>query len=993
MTTEKNKSILTLIFMITGLFAWSQTENTRPNIILIFADDLGYTDVGFNRPTDFPKEYGVIPTPELDALANNGVVAQNAHVAHPFCGPSRAALLTGVYPHRICAQYNLPNGTEDTRGITTNEKFFSKVLQENNYNTAAIGKWHLGVSNDFIPNNRGFDYFFGMLGGGHQYFESDYEAQYYNSINNGNPVTNDYRVPLLRNTTYVSPTEFDNDEYLTDILTEEAVNYINTNASDTDPFFMYLAYNAPHTPLQAPASKITAFDAANGDGSPGSTFSSVVAASPDILSARIPSNWTGTDEEFRESLVEDRLIYATMVSIMDEGIGLVKDALVANNILDNTLIIFMSDNGGKLRQAGGVNFPLSQGKGSVDEGGHRVPMFFHWPDQLSSGQSYDHLVSSIDLYPSFLTLAGATVPNGKLLEGESIMNDIVTNQDTRPGKSIYVMRPQNGFHNGAIMNGDYKIVKKGNGSSTADWELYNIVTDPGETTDIRTTLPNAEALVDDMLNKAVIWVSEFKDVDPCWFDHDRPHPHQALWNNGSLPRYDALFGKPLITDPDIVSITGVTDAIEGQTNGVFTVSLPNGILADQDIIVTYIVSGEASTDGSDYTSLSGSLTILEGTNSTEIIIEANEDGTSETSESVSIELTSTSVGTVDITPAEINILDVLLPTTLTAGDVAIVGYKADEGNIGELAFIILKEITPGTSISFSNRSWKSDGSFNLAGNGNPFGIDDVFSWTATNAHDIGTIFKLGRNGIVTTVTNDMETPVGNTVQTFGTDGDWDLSPVGDSVLIYAGDSSVHPDNSSNLWITGLNTNGVENTNIQAAGWSVGGGNSYCELPMALIGFDIDATGANVANPYDQNFGVYVGNSDGEITELRNSINDYTNWIFNETNAYNLWASNVTVSGNTGNIILGQFILSIEDQKISDLKIFPNPSNRFLNFNFKNPVNDLTMEVLTLTGKTIKKVQVTNLNTYQIDISNFPKGIYLIKIKADSEISIKKVIKI
>ncbi|WP_299312153.1 sulfatase-like hydrolase/transferase [uncultured Aquimarina sp.] len=993
MTTKKNKSILTLIFMITNLYMWSQTENTRPNIILIFADDLGYTDVGFNRPTAFPEEYGIIPTPELDALANNGMIAKNAHVAHPFCGPSRAALLTGVYPHRICAQYNLPNSVEDTNGISTNEKFFSKVLQENNYNTAAIGKWHLGVSDNFIPNTRGFDYFFGMLGGGHQYFESDYEAQYYNSINNGNPVTNEYRVPLLRNQNYVDRTEFDNDKYLTNILTEEAVNYINTNAANTDPFFMYLAYNAPHTPLQAPADKIAMFDAANGNGSPGSTFSSVVAASPDILNARIPNNWTGTEAEFRASLVEDRLTYATMVSIMDEGIGLVKDALEANNILDNTLIVFMSDNGGKLRQAGAVNYPLTQGKGSVDEGGHRVPMFFHWPNEISTGQTYDHLVSSIDLYPSFLELAGAAVPSGKLLEGKALLNDIVANQDARSGESIYVMRPQNGFHNAAIMNGDYKITKKGNGSSTEDWKLYNIATDLAESTDIRSSLPNAETIVENMLTQAVAWVSDFQNVDPCWFDHNRPHPHQALWNNGSLPRYDALFGMPLISSTDEINIKGTTNSVEGQTNGLFTVSLPTGINANEDILVGYSVGGTATTDGSDYMSLSGTVTILEGTNSVDIAIISSDDGIPEEMETVIIEITNVSTGTFNSTPAEITISDVTIPTSLTAGDIAIVGYKADEGNIGELAFIILKDITPGTSISFSNRSWKSDGSFNIAGNGNPFGIDDVFSWTAASAHSIGTVFKLGRDGIVTSVINNAETPVGNTTQTFGTDGDWDLSPVGDSVLIYAGDSSTHPDDNSNLWITGLNTNGIENTNIQSAGWAVGGGNAYCELPVALIGYDIDVSGGDVANPYDQNFGVYVGNSDGNIAVLRNSINDFTNWNSNETNPYNLWKNDNTVAGNTGDIILNQQTLSFDEQEQNDLNIFPNPSQGSINFNFKNTVTDLEITILTLTGKAIKKIKGTNINKRQIDISPFAKGIYLMRISADNQVLIKKVIKI
>ena len=534
------KNVSFLLLLLIPLMGFGQTQGTRPNIILIFVDDLGYADVGFNRAADFVPEYGAIPTPELDALAATGVVAGNAHVAHPFCGPSRASLMTGLYPHRICAQYNLPNDLNSTYGVTTDEPFFSEVLQDNDYHTAAIGKWHLGVGPQYIPNSRGFDYFFGMLGGGHEYFESSYEPTW---ISNGGTTTNEYRVPLVRNTSYVTPDEFDNDEYLTDILTEEAVNYINDNAAGSDPFFLYLAYNAPHVPLQAPSADIAQFKVDNPD------FESLVANSPDILNAPVPSGWSA--QAYRNALVEDRIIYATMVTIIDEGVGLIKDAVDANGITDNTLIIFMSDNGGKLAQAGAVNYPLSLGKGTVEEGGHRVPMLFNWPNTLPAGTTYDHLLSSLDLYPSFLDLAGAAAPADKLLEGTRIMDQLISHEDARPGESIYVMRPYFGYHNGAIMNGNYKLRKKGNNATTAAWKLFDIINDPGEQQDIRGALPNAEQLVDSLLQKGVSWVSEFQDVTPCWFDHDSPHPHQALWNSGDLPGYDDLFGIPLVglTEP------------------------------------------------------------------------------------------------------------------------------------------------------------------------------------------------------------------------------------------------------------------------------------------------------------------------------------------------------------------------------------------------------------------------------------------------------------
>lgn len=563
----KHLNLLLILCLLFPIFSFGQTQGTRPNIILIFVDDLGYTDVGFNRDANFPPEYGVIPTPELDSLASNGVVAKNAHVAHPFCGPSRAALMTGVYPHRVCAQYNLPNNVTSPLGVTTDEAFFSEVLQDNNYNTAAIGKWHLGFQSPFRPTDRGFDYFFGMYGGGHEYFESAYENTW---VNNGGSTTNEYRVPLVRNTSYVAPSEFDNNEYLTDILTEEAVNYIQASASSNDPFFMYLAYNAPHTPLQAPAAEIAQFKLDNPN------FETLIANSPDILNANIPSSWSGTPQEYRDELVEDRIIYATMVAIMDRGIGEVKDAVDAAGKTNNTLIIFMSDNGGKLRQAGAVNYPLTAGKGSTDEGGHRVPMFFHWPNTLPAGATYNHLLSSLDLYPSFLNLAGAAVPTDKLLEGTTVIDEVMSNQDARPGESIYVMRPYSGFHNGAIMHGDYKLSKKGNNTTTAGWSLYNIMTDISEQTNIRSTLPNAEDLVDSILQIGVTWVSDFQDVTPCWFDHDSPHPHEALWNSGDLPGYDDLFGLPLVGLNNLFIDNNYT-IYPNPTNGFITISFDDHI--------------------------------------------------------------------------------------------------------------------------------------------------------------------------------------------------------------------------------------------------------------------------------------------------------------------------------------------------------------------------------------------------------------------------------
>ncbi|OEJ99044.1 hypothetical protein A8C32_07660 [Flavivirga aquatica] len=534
--------LLTLACLGVTIGGVAQTQGTKPNIILILADDLGYADVGFNRGSGFPADKGVIPTPNLDALATNGIICTDGHVVHPFCGPSRAALLTGIYPHRIGAQYNLPNDITSELGIPTSEVFFSKVLQDNNYNTAAVGKWHLGFKEDsYQPLDRGFDDFFGFLGGGKNYFEERYEDSFYRRQGGTNPVINEYQDPLQRDRSYVDRAEFSNapnEDYLTDVLTDEAIKYISEYTADPNPFFMYLAYNAPHTPLQAPDAEIAQFKIDNPD------FEDLVRNSTYVTNSTPVTKLPVADQPAKiEEIVEARINYATMVTNMDTNIGRVVDELKKDiNVFNNTLIVFLSDNGGKVFTSGAVNHPLAQWKGSVNEGGHRVPMFFHWPNKISGGQTYSHLLSALDLYPTFVDLAGGTIPAGKIIDGKSVMDKIIAGEDARVDDCIYVMRPQNGFHNASINCGKYKIVKKGDGG---DWNLFDLTNDIEEANNLAGVLPNAQEIIDNILEKAVEWVKEFKDQKPAWFDNERNggHPHRVHWfDTEALPGYDRLFG-------------------------------------------------------------------------------------------------------------------------------------------------------------------------------------------------------------------------------------------------------------------------------------------------------------------------------------------------------------------------------------------------------------------------------------------------------------------
>ncbi|QQY83307.1 sulfatase-like hydrolase/transferase [Tamlana sp. s12] len=552
------KNLCFLVFALCLNSIWAQTtKGSRPNIIVILADDLGYADVGFNRDSNFPADLGIIPTPHIDALADQGVVLTNAHVAHPFCGPSRAAIMSGVMPHRLGAQYNLPNDTTTPLGLPTSEIFFPELLQNTGYKTAAFGKWHLGfVEGAHQPLDRGFDYFFGMLGGGKGYFEEGYEDSYYRRVGNGVAVTNEYQDPLWRNRDYIDRNEFSNapdEDYLTDILTDDAISYISTNAGGQDPFFMYLAYNAPHTPLEAPSDEIAAFKANNPN------FEDLIRNSDYMTTANQVTKHPEADRPaVIEQFVQDRVVYATMVTNMDDNIGrLIAELKKDMSVYNNTVIIFLSDNGGYTYSKGAVNYPLAALKGSVNEGGHKVPMFVHWPNQISANVTYEHQISSLDLYPTLVNLAGGAVPSAKTLDGVDFMDKLIAGEDSRSDAPLIVMRPQNGFHNGGIVYDKWKIVKTGGNGS---WRLYDISTDPGETTNLRNSEPNAEQIIQDILDKSVAIVADFKDVKPAWYDNDgngSGHPHSFLWDDGTLPAYDKLFESSDLT-------LGVKEILESQ---------------------------------------------------------------------------------------------------------------------------------------------------------------------------------------------------------------------------------------------------------------------------------------------------------------------------------------------------------------------------------------------------------------------------------------------
>ncbi|SDW92465.1 Por secretion system C-terminal sorting domain-containing protein [Lutibacter oricola] len=1002
--------LILLICLLSVINLKAQIQGSRPNIVVILADDLGYGDVGFNRDASFPAELGAIPTPHLDNLATDGIIIKNAHVAHPFCGPSRVSIMSGIYSHRIGAQYNLPNDITTTLGPDTNETYFPKILQNSNYNTAAFGKWHLGfVDGSYQPLDRGFDYFFGFLGGGKEYFENSYETNFYNT--NTTPwtpkgtVTNEYKDPLWRNRGYVDYTEFSNlpnEDYLTDLLTDEAIAYATANAPSSDPYFMYLSYNAPHTPLQAPDAERAQFlvdnpnfynlvrnsaymynaNQVNDDKMEKAVRDEIGDTAYDALS---PEDQAAAILAKREETIEDftqkRITYATMVSNLDTNIGRLIDAL-DNDITEfnNTLIIFLSDNGGYTYSKGAVNYPLDALKGSVKEGGHKVPMFIHWPNQISAPSTSNHQVSALDLYPTLVNLAGGTIPATKTLDGVNFMDAILAGNDPRPDKSLAIIRPYFGFHNGGMSMGQWKIVKTGGNGA---WRLYNILTDPGETTDLRATEPNAEAIIQEFMNQGVDLVKPFKDVKPAWYDNDGDgsgHPHLALWNNGTLPAYNKFFESSLLLlDEEInkISITAVTNAIEGETDGVFNVSLPEGVLAEEDIVINYSITGDALNNGDDYTMLAETVTILNGTNNSDIIISAIQDGIDEISETVTIQLDATTVGSVDTNSASISIFDVIVPTNLTAGDVAIVGWKAEGTNNGAVSFMLLKDITATTKLSISNRVWTNASGF--IGN---YSVDDVWTWTAGKSFYVGDVFKLDSDGLIKQVSGDLETIVGTTSHdvtgktTESSDGDFDLSTGGDSVLIYqVYDTFAEPtDANSTAWIAGLTTNGV---------WGTGGGNTHCELPTALT---IGLNAVQVGN--DQDNGVYNGKIEGDAALLRTTINNNSNWETSETTNYNLWPFNKTVSSIEGDIGSTGTLSVLNEELEKNINVYPNPAQNKVKINLSSKLILIEANLTSVSGLNVKS-NISDV-VYLEDVST---GIYFLNIKTNKGSITKKIIKL
>ena len=369
----------------------------KPNVVLILADDLGYADVGFQGSKE-------IKTPHLDALAASGVVCTSGYSSHPFCSPMRAGLLTGRYQQRFGYVANVPYAPQNAFiGLSMKEKTIAKRLQGEGYVTGGIGKWHVGAAHPFHPLRRGFDHYYGFLGGGHDYFKVDLTR----------PMGEGYNDALQRDG---KPESFEG--YLTDRLSDEAVAFIEAKAGGEKPFFLNLSYNAPHTPLQAPEEWL--------------------------------AKYAGIEDKKRRT-------YAAMVGAMDHGIGRVMGALEKAGVRKETLVFFLSDNGGPEKSNFSDNGALRGQKGDVFEGGVRVPFVVSWPAVLKAGMTFDAPVSSLDASCTTLALAGVEIEGRKVFDGVNLIPYFKKEKVGVPHEALF-WRKGDG-DSWAVRSGRWKLLK------------------------------------------------------------------------------------------------------------------------------------------------------------------------------------------------------------------------------------------------------------------------------------------------------------------------------------------------------------------------------------------------------------------------------------------------------------------------------------------------------------------------------------------------------
>ena len=413
-------------FFVVSTFLGAAQAADRPNVLMILVDDLGYGDLSSYGATD-------LQSPHIDKLVSRGIRFDNFYANCPVCSPTRASLLTGRHPEQVGVPGVIRTHADNNWGyLDPDAVMLPEVLKRAGYDTAIIGKWHLGLESPNRPNDRGFDYFHGYLG--------DMMDDYYKHRRHG-----------------INYMRLDNDEidpvgHATDLFTTWAIDYIEARNAESKPYFMYLAYNAPHTPIQPPESWLD----------------------------RVVARELGIDPK-RAKLV-------ALIEHMDDAIGQVIDALDAAGQSENTLVIFSSDNGGQLN-VGANNGKTRDGKQSMYEGGLRVPTCAVWPGKIKAGDRTNNIAITMDLFPTICEAAGADFDH--TIDGISILPTFLGKKQQTDNRDFYFHRREGGNRYGgltinAVRRGQWKLLQN---SPFQPLELYDLESDPLETNDMARKTP------------------------------------------------------------------------------------------------------------------------------------------------------------------------------------------------------------------------------------------------------------------------------------------------------------------------------------------------------------------------------------------------------------------------------------------------------------------------------------------------------------------------
>lgn len=435
-------------------------DEKRPNILLIVADDLGYGELGFQGNDE-------IPTPHLDALAKNGVRFTSGYVSGTYCSPTRAALLTGRYQQRFGHEFNPGRGEPGQKiGLSLEERTLADRLKQAGYATGIFGKWHLGNQPEFHPLKRGFDEYYGFLGGAHSYLKVGAGPN-----------------ALLRGTEPVNDVD-----YTTDAFAREAVKFIENNREK--PWFVYLPFNAVHGPLEAPEKYLAKF-----------------------------------------AHIQDprRQKYAAMEAALDDAVGIVVAKLNELQLEENTLVFFVTDNGGPTKGNTSSNGPLRGFKGQVLEGGVRVPFVVQWKGKLPAGRTYDQPVIQLDIQPTALAAAGIETPADAKFDGVNLLPYLNGEKTEAPHEALYWRFGQQR----AVRSGDWKLVENAEGV-----KLFNLGNDIGEKNDLASEQP-------DKLKELEALYAKWNEgnVPPSWTPGQREKRRRAKRDSDSAPQQEQTLQK------------------------------------------------------------------------------------------------------------------------------------------------------------------------------------------------------------------------------------------------------------------------------------------------------------------------------------------------------------------------------------------------------------------------------------------------------------------